>query len=255
MVEHSWAGDERVTAYALFSRRPRDRQLSHAVLAVAGMLVGGAVAQAADPAELEFDLPAQPLSAALETYSAATGVVVLYNGALAVGRTSADVKGLLSPEDALRLLLKDTGLAAQYTAQDAVVVMPAERDPATAWRPLDIAQAALSQSNSSERRYYGLVQAHVRDVLCGSALTRPGGYRLALQLWIGPSGTVTHSHPLSSTGDSKRDAAVLSGLEQASIIEPPPPHMAQPFTMVALPAASGGVVHCPNPALKDRRNG
>ena len=53
------------------------------------------------------------------------------------------------------------------------------------------------------------LQGALGKALCGSPLTRPGAYRAALQLWIGPVGVVEHSRLLGPTGDLQRDAALV----------------------------------------------
>ena len=82
-----------------------------------------------------FDIPAQPLQAALEQYSNVTGGSVVYRAALTVGRRSAAVKGIHTPEAALRMLIEGSGLVAEYTATNAVVLQPEPAAPAVARRP------------------------------------------------------------------------------------------------------------------------
>ncbi len=81
--------------------------------------------QAAENGFVVFDLPRQPLSQALEAYSAATGRPLLYDGHLAIGRFSTELKGNFAPDIALQLILKNTGLVAWYIAQDAFTIAPA----------------------------------------------------------------------------------------------------------------------------------
>ena len=103
-----------------------------------------------------FDIPAQPLQAALEQYSNVTGGSVVYRAALTVGRRSAAVKGIHTPEAALRMLIEGSGLVAEYTATNAVVLQP---EPA--------GRGGGRSHRSFYRSYYGLIQAGVRDALCG----------------------------------------------------------------------------------------
>ncbi|MFH0297638.1 TonB-dependent outer membrane receptor [Bradyrhizobium sp. 31Argb] len=190
-----------------------------------------------------FDLPAQQLASALETFSAVTGVVVLYDGNLALGRTSVEVKGELSSEVALQRLLRGSGLVARYTADEAIVIVPGAPEPAIARSPSAIARAALANRGRDEQSYFSLLQAGIGRALCSTARTRPGDYRLAMKFWIGPAGEVMHPVLLSSTSDPDRDAAILDAVAAASIGEPPPAGLAQPFTFVMLPRSSG-IVNC-----------
>lgn len=233
------------------SRRPTAHKAMDSVFA-AGLGVflsaGMAIAQSdgiPPTGPIAFDIPAQPLAPALDAYSAATGIVAVYNGNLAVGRQSGRVRGRYSPDLALRLLLSDSGLVAQYTARTAFVLVPAPAEAVVVKTPSTIALAALARQNAGEQRYSGLVQSGINQVLCAGPETRPGDYRLAMRFRIGPSGEITNLKLLSSTGDRQRDAAVIGTLRGASVGESPPSSMAQPFTMIMLPRSSGGVVDCP----------
>lgn len=210
--------------------------------------------QAPGKAEVWFDIPGQPLVSALDAFSAATGIVAVYNGNLAKGRTSNAVTGWLAPSAVLPLLLKDTGLVAEFTAADAFVVLPAAKGTAVLTTPSAIALAALSQQKAIERSYSGLVQERVTRALCAHPETSPGAYRAAISFWIGSSGEVIRFRLLASSGDQQRDAAIVNFVEHLSIGEPPPANMAQPFTMVVLPQSSGGTINCVQ-ADRGRQNG
>lgn len=219
------------------------------VLMIVGLVViasSGAPARATQPsAEIWFDIPAQPLASALDAYSTATGMVAVYNGNLARGRVSNAVRGRLAPWVALPLLLKDSGLVAEYTTADAFVIVPAPEEPVVVKTPSTIALAALSQLGSSERRYSALMQERLSEALCAQQETRPGPYRAAISFWIGPGGEMIKVKLLSSTGDQRRDAVIADVASHVSMGEGPPAGMAQPFTMVVLPGASGGSLDCP----------
>ncbi|NEU99016.1 TonB family protein [Bradyrhizobium uaiense] len=200
-----------------------------------------------------FDIPSQPLASALDAYSKATGVVIAYNGNLAVGRVSNAVQGQFNPQQAILILLKGSGLVADYTASDAIVVIPAPNETFVTRSPSAIALAALSQQSAIERRYSALLQERVTNALCAQRATRPGTYRAAISFWIGSSGSVTRVKLLGTTGDPQRDAAIAEAARRVSAGEAPPAQMTQPFTMVILPRASGGTVDCP-PGEGDRRD-
>jgi hypothetical protein len=206
----------------------------------------------ADEQPIEFDVPSQPLASAIDAYIAVTGFVVVYNADLAKGRLSHAVTGRLPPKLALGLLLRDSGLAAEYTASDAFVVVPAPQDEAAVQTPSTIASAALSQQDAVERRYSGMLQERLNDALCARPETVPGNYRVAIRFWIGSSGEVMRLALLSSTGEAQRDLAIADVAGHVAVGEPPPLQMPQPFTMVVLPRSSGGTIDCP-PA-KGRQN-
>jgi len=59
-------------------------------------------------------------------------------------------------------------------------------------------------------RAAGVLQSAIERALCARAETRPGSFRLAMQLWIDPSGSVTEAAALAPSEDPMRDEAVLS---------------------------------------------
>lgn len=67
------------------------------------------------PAQQQFDIPAQPLNAALEAFARSSGWQVGYPAALAQGKTSTALRGGFTPVDALARLLTGTGLAYRVT--------------------------------------------------------------------------------------------------------------------------------------------
>jgi TonB family protein len=219
------------------------------------LLTRAAGAQSDGTADIDFDIPAQPLAGALDAYSLATGIVAVYHGELAIGRQSSRVRGRYAAETALRILLGDSGLTVQYTSQNAFVLVPASGESPVVRIPSTIGFGALATQNAVEQRYSGLVQSGIKRSLCAKPQTRPGDYRLAMTFRIGPSGEITSLKLLNSTGDRERDAAIVEALQELrSVGAPPPPSMAQPFTMIVLPRSSGGVVDCALPE-GGRRNG
>ena len=88
--------------------------------------------------------------------------------------------------------------------------------------------------------------ANAAIILCRSALTRPGSYRLALRLRIAASGSVATLKQAGSTGRPVRDAVISRSL-RAQVFEPPPPAMPQPITILLRPDGAGGACQ-PAPA-------
>ena len=172
-------------------------------------------------AAIAFDIPAQPLSDALYAYSSVTGIDILVPGEMLVRRQSSAITGLLAPEDALRALLSDTGLVPRYTGSGAFTLAP---DPSTTTARIP-----------RYPQYSAALQAAVTNVLCQLRETRPGGYRVAARLWVGPTGEVTRVGLLGTTGDAGRDAVLADLLRRVVIGEPPPANLLQPTTVVVLP--------------------
>lgn len=194
---------------------------------------------------LQFDIPQQSLASALDSYSAATGIVGLYRAQLAAGRLSKPVAGSYTPEIALALLLDDSGLAAQYASADAFVLVPSGPSEKPS-RPVGaVARAAIAQQDAAQLAYSGLLQDRINEVLCANGSTRPGDYRIALNFRVGARGEIEQFNLLGSSGDRHRDDTISNALRTLAIGRPAPSHMSQPFTMVVLPSSSGGVVICP----------
>lgn len=194
---------------------------------------------------LQFDIPRQPLASALDSYSATTGIVGLYRAQLAIGRLSRPIAGRYTPEAALRLLLDNSGLAAQYASAEAFVLVPSRHNELSSRSVAAVARAAIAQQDDAQRAYSGLLQDRINVALCASGSTRPGDYRIALNFRVGASGEIEQFNLLGSSGDSRRDAAISSALRGLPIGRQAPSHMSQPFTMVVLPPSSGGAVTCP----------
>jgi hypothetical protein len=183
--------------------------------------------EAGEPmAPIAFDVPAQPLASALETYGSLSGLQVVYESSLARGRLSTVVKGTFTPEVALRMLLAGTGLSPRYMAADGFVLVP---DPAAR----DTPQSTLSPL--AENEYYGRIQAGLRQVFCTDERARLGGYRIAMSLWIGGSGAVRRSALLDSTGNIALDATLDQAIRNMNIGESPPTGFTQPIIMIITP--------------------
>jgi hypothetical protein len=181
-----------------------------------------------------FHIAAQPLAAALESYSASSRRQVIYNGALAIGRRSGGVSGNFTAEVALTILLEGSGLAPRYMAEDAFVLVPApKRGPASVMAPTGAAA-----------RYYGLIQARLLQTLCADDRTAPGNYRLASILWISADGRLAHGVMLDSTGALERDAAIAQMLRGFTVGTSPPIDFAQPVTLVIEPETALAANEC-----------
>jgi TonB family protein len=198
--------------------------------------------------EIAFDIPAQALASALEVYSAAAGREAIYNGKLAIGRQSAEVRGVFTPEVALQRLLRGTGLSPRYMAPDAFVLTLNQQNV-----PLNPSASAASPAVTM--RYYGDIQASLRRAFCANSSTQPGGYRVAVSFWIGPTGIVTRAELLGSTGNQDLDASIDHVMNTLSIGVAPPPAFAQPVTLVVTPQPSDVTGDCPLPRAQTRSVG
>jgi len=208
------------------------------------LLFGASLALAAPKAsaerrQIDFDIPAQPLAAALEQYGDVAGRSVLYNSNLTAGRHSSAVRGPMTVGVALARLLAGTGLSARVLGETSFVLYPA---PVTA-------QATLP---APVNHYYARLQSSLRAALCAEADARPGGYRIALQFWIDPAGKVERFERLGSAGSASVDAGIDHALRRVQVDVAPPAGLAQPVILVVVPQGSGTTMACDgSPARHD----
>ncbi|TWB98436.1 TonB family protein [Bradyrhizobium macuxiense] len=196
-----------------------------------GAIVLAAPKASAEGRQIDFDIAAQPLAAALEQYGDVAGRSVLYNSNLTAGRHSSAVRGPMTAGMALARLLAGTGLSARVLGETSFVLYPT---PATT-------PAALPAPVS---HYYARLQTGLRAALCGEADARPGSYRIALQFWIDPAGNVERFERLGSAGSATVDAGIDRALRRMQVQMAPPVGIAQPVTLVVVPQGSGVTMAC-----------
>jgi hypothetical protein len=198
---------------------------------------------------LHFDIPAQPLTSALQAYSIVTGREVFYDGALVLGRRSATVSGIFPPDAALRTLLQGTEFVPRALGSNGFTITlapPAAIDPS--------GPTSAPAPDGSYEWYFAALQTNLREVLCGSSETRPGSYRLIIKFWLDPSGAILRPALIGSTGNPDRDKAFVAALPTAKANGPPPVGMPQPVTMVVFPGPSGELGECVSRHASGRAN-
>jgi hypothetical protein len=175
---------------------------------------------------IEFDIPAQPLNAALSAYGAATRTQLLFDPDLTEGRRANRLKGAFTAQAALRQLLAGTGIAARRVGDEGFTFVP------------ELAGGTFHDWNEMSpmvRRfsaYSGAVQSAIRNVLCSDQATAPGSYRVVARVWIGPSGMTDRAELLTSTGDARRDARLAASFRGLAIGSSPPSDLPQPVTLL-----------------------
>ncbi len=214
-----------------------------ALVAYLGLqLIAGAGAAFADGTApgglMAFDIPAQPLADALNAYGAATGLEVFLKASLAAGYRSTAVKGRLSPEDALTLLLSGTGYISKVTGPNIISIVSVPAGPAL--------PSVLPATNPRQYDlYFPLLQARLSQALCSSDAATPEGNQIVLMFWMTGLGTITHVEIITGSGDPARDRAIVAGMEGLSVGQPPPADMPQPLTMAIYPPQAGEASGCP----------
>jgi hypothetical protein len=167
---------------------------------------------------VHFNIPAQPLEDALYAFGNVTGISIFVDGNAVAGRRSAAVEGAFTVTQALRILLAGTGLDVRPMGARAITLsLPQPSSDALAYR-----------------RYSAALQSAALRRLCSDTETRPGSYRLAMELWLDDIGRVQRIELLSSTSDLARDRRLRELMEGLSV-GTPPPTLPQPVIMVILP--------------------
>jgi TonB family protein len=189
--------------------------------------------------DIDFDIPAQALAAALDRFSERSGHSALFSSTLTAGRMSSPVLGRYTPKIALQLLLAGSGLDVEEisTAQVTTFVLKPAARPADAIPTPDPAATLAGLDN-----YDGLIQAKVWEGICADRRTASGSYRSLLRFQVDAAGRIERARLLGSSGDRRRDRLLLTILQSVQVGRPPPPDMAQPVTMLILPGQDGGPV-------------
>jgi Secretin and TonB N terminus short domain len=224
-----------------------------AAMFAASVLAFAYVAQAAQssliPASqpIAFDIPAQPLAAALHAYGRQASVQVFYDSRSAAGRESVAVQGRMVPDEALKRLLANTNLEIRHAGNDAVtLVVPQPLEPEDDLPPpealndatdLSLGELRVRQAvrqNDLDRfvDYSETVRNEIQRALLKNPHSATGNYRVVLDLWIDPSRIIRKAALLHPTGDDARDTAITTTLQGLIISRPTPADAPQPIRAV-----------------------
>lgn len=233
----------------LAGRRDRCIRSVAWLLCIAWMLAPALLAWAGTGAAPEasthlFDIPAQPLPQALQLYGETTGVAVLIDARMLGGLRSTAVSGRHAPLPALQMLLQGTGLTPRFVDGGGFTLVAGETPASSGAGPANAGTPSATDPAASRRRAARVIQQSLETALCGARATRPGGYRVALQLWLDPANhRVSRADVMESSGDPRRDAAILQRLDDLAM-PGLPADLPQPVTLLLLPHAAGRTPPC-----------
>lgn len=224
---------------------PRRLMVVAAIVAALGAMVS-AMAASDDPqylAPLRFNIPSQPLASALQAYSTATGVQLLYESGVANGRYSIGVEGNMTRDAALRILLSETDLTIHYTRVNSVTLAPvsaqSDNPPAAVFARTDLSLETLrvrrpveGSDPSQLRAYTGVIQSDIQQALRKDNRTRSGSYSAGVKLWIDGPRTVRKAELFRSSGDQERDDTISRLLDGLLISQAPPANTPQPVMVM-----------------------
>lgn len=191
-----------------------------------------------------FHIPEQSLATALQTYSAVSGVHVLYESGAETGQQSSAVIGEFTREQALKMLLGNSNLSIRYARADSVVLInPAlanlDEPPAALQGMTDLSLDTLhvrSSQGSPDRNelneYIGVIQRDVQRALRKGEKTGSGSYRVGVDLWVDPSRMIRKTEVFRSTGDRERDVAIAAALQGLVIGQDAPARTPQPVRVM-----------------------
>ncbi len=182
--------------------------------------------EAAADQRIAFDIPAQPLDAALTGYFRMTGVQLLYDSKLTSGRRSSAVHGDYTAREALRLLLRGTGLVARYSRASAAIITTPESEAETPLVPLGrvvVRERIMTTRLSPVQRmaFYGRLENELQAYLRGDKRTQQLTFTALVSIRIADTGEVTDIHINRGSGDSKKDDLLTDVLVGRTVSAPP----------------------------------
>ncbi|WP_353192521.1 STN domain-containing protein [Pandoraea pnomenusa] len=201
-----------------------------ATMALAASLAITAGSAAASAAAQSFDIPEQPLKDALARFDAITRMSVFYPSSLVEGRRSHGVIGSYSPRDALDAMLEGTGVMAEFTAQNAFVLAP---------QGVPDSPDVTGSTTARAPDYAARLQGTVLQALCAAPSLSPGTYRLAMTVQVSASARVSRVRLLDTTGDARRDGAIVKRLQGLDVGRAPE-DTTRPFVLLLLPTDCAG---------------
>jgi len=218
-----------------------------AYAATGASIDGSGASSAASSGQLiDFDIPAQPLAAALRRYAEMTHVSIGMQTSVGQGLVSSEVHGRFSFDEALRRLLAGTGLTAErdggddHAASYFLSRTSAPTAPTVGWATL-----------ASHPDYAGQVQSSIWLALCADPHTEPGTYRLVFSFQIDDAGRLAETRLIDSTGGAQRDAVVLAALQQVRVSPPPASLLRHRLLMTLLPVSTPTTMRCPQRRSND----
>ncbi|MEI2417936.1 STN domain-containing protein [Orrella sp. JC864] len=208
-------------------RRPF--RLAMACLLSCFLAVAAGPAGANSHSRLYFDMPQQPLNAALASFQDVADLPLLYDSDGVRARRAQAVRGWYTPVEALRRLVQGSGMAVRHAGGGVAMLVPTAPAAGT---------AAARRAPSGQGRDHALLQWRITQSLCADPATQPGGYRLALRVWVEQQRIVRVV--LAPTGDAARDDGVRQALQGLSVPGLSPAAQGQPVALLIEPQAQPG---------------
>lgn len=218
------------------------------VAALLFVIAPAGAAQAQDVAgndfERAFDLPAQPLGAALAAFAKMTHFNVASESATVSRFRSAALRGRFTPQAALQRLLAGTGLAVTFTGPRLAIIYPIGRAPpvtkpsghAAALIELDLAEVhataplRIGRPNPSIGIVYAQrAEKEIQDILDSDAAYHGKPLHVVIAVGTDANGRIRDARVARGSGESGRDRALPALLIGRQLTVAPPPGLVQPM--------------------------
>lgn len=179
---------------------------------------------------IDVDIPAQDLSTALKHYASLSQQPILIRSALSAGVQSSAVKGRYTSLDALRALLRNTGLQVSVIEQTPHAIYVIQAQPKT-------------PETISLQGYPGLIQQQIMRQLC---LLPPAQrlHRSLIQIRLSPQGRIIGVHVLHPSTQPSYQQTLQQQLQHLNLGAPPPARLPQPITLLLEPSLLTQHKHC-----------
>ena len=105
-------------------RRSLKKIARNGLVSSLALMVGFAASVSADQIPETFDMAAMPLAKAIAEFSKQTGMVILTKGRSLENKKAGKLSGTYEPEEALRILLKNSGLVYGVEEDNTVIIRP-----------------------------------------------------------------------------------------------------------------------------------
>lgn len=194
-------------------------------------------------AEIAFDIESTGLQQALDAFSAASGISILCDGALAHGRVSAALQGVMTPQVALTTLLADTGLTAtfssEYTAHILLpgapmegAIVPELSDTAMPLGVIHVEAPVTAPGFLRSRGLYArLMQYELQRALRRNSRLIGNRDEAHVRIWVDATGAVERSELVGTTERLPLGRAIARALEDLAVGQPPPVDFPQPVSI------------------------
>lgn len=195
-------------------------------------------------AEQHYDIPAQPISAALAAFANQTHVNIAFRPQVTGSIRSHAIRGRYTPQMALTLLLAGTGLGTVFTGPRSAIVYALDAPPPPE-RPIDENGFPLITLDTAEVRatriigtrppamssldYAHRAQARIRAILAANLEYERSPYRARIGITIDKSGRIADVLVTRSEAKVEHDAQVRAMLLGLNMEDAPPDTMVQPI--------------------------